>query len=156
MFDDENRSCIVFFVGFLFVLFLLWLLIKHKRSKNDVKEFIISYAPKNKHPSKNVGSPMGFIVNGEEGATLNLQRNVPYKFTYASPPGNHPLYFTTSSLGGEDLNGDSCREFKHLPELGDDKESLSSAVVVFGNNLPSHFYYQSPVDYNMGGKINLW
>jgi hypothetical protein len=136
----------------LVVLFFLaiwalnyWSKTKHKK---EGEEFIITYSPKDKHPWKSTGSAVGYAVKGVEGGTLNLKRNIPYKFTYASPAILHPFCFTRSNIGGiTDKNG----RIRNSPEII--KEGTT--IITFGREYPDSFYYQSTQDARMGGIVNL-
>jgi type II secretory pathway pseudopilin PulG len=151
----------------IIILILLFLLFKklkrrqaRKREKKLLKniekrrEFIIAYAPKIYHPWKNIGSRDGFIINGEEGPTLSLKRNIPYKFTYASPSTIHPLYFTTSETGGETLG-----KINGSTEIGRDNNNSchvdGTTIVTFDKKYPDHFFYQSSDSRSTGGRIIL-
>lgn len=52
------------------------------------------------HPLFNTGHPMGFVVDGVEGAELTLVRGRTYTFQMSGVQSFHPFYVTTSALGG--------------------------------------------------------
>lgn len=138
-------------LGLLGALLLFWLLSSFLKPKNengnDSENVVdISYQVKKNHPWVNTGDPIGFTINGVEGATLNLKRGVPYLFRYSGPPGAHPFCLTASSMGG----------------AADERLPLSPApfdngqkTIVFDASWPSTFYYQSSTDRSAGGQIHL-
>jgi hypothetical protein len=106
--------------------------------------------PKMKHPWLGTGSQSGFSINGEEGGTLNLQRNTPYMFHYDAGTGGDALYFTSSTTGGDLSN--------QLPSAASASSPIQpgeSRTVTFDASYPSTFYYQSSANPSMGGVIHL-
>lgn len=141
------RILLILVITLFIILMIMWYRNKHKINKQE--EFKITYAPKMHHPWTGTGDPLGFVINGYEGGTLNLKRNTPYKFIYASPDAQaHPFYFTTSSVGGI---GDNNRIPKS-PEINKEGEMM----ITFGKDYPDTFYYQSANDPSMGGIVKLF
>ncbi|HEX9953108.1 MAG TPA: hypothetical protein VGB53_15165 [Rubricoccaceae bacterium] len=52
------------------------------------------------HPYFGQGHPMGFAIDGVQGATLTLQRGQTYTFQMNTPSGLHPFYISTDAAGG--------------------------------------------------------
>lgn len=157
-----ESSWIIPAAGFLLLLIglAMWSNYQRKREKELREEFVITYGPKISHPWRNTGSTTGFIVNGVEGPTLNLKRGIPYKFTYASPPGQYPFYFTKSEMGGEGFTISDPKKRQRIPGspiLGESESplDLTTVTVIFDNHYPSTFYYQSTNYPRMGGIIHL-
>jgi len=102
----------------------------------------IAYKPKEQHPWKDQGAPMGFVLNGREGATITLVRGRTYRFEYTAPPGIHAFCFTTDpEIGQGSLLIGSVRPFD------------CTTTVHIGSDFPSELYYQSYSHKKMGGRI---
>lgn len=136
----------------IFIVIILWMWNKWFQSKDDDKikpkieeEFVITFNPKNSHPWLKLGSPSGYSINSQEGATLHLHRGRPYRFTFASP-NLHPLYFTTCEIGNN-----SKSQIKNSPIF----DKAESKIIIFDHNYPNKLYYQSLTDSYMGGIIHL-
>jgi hypothetical protein len=103
----------------------------------------IDVRPKDKS-RPTVGSPLAYYVNGVQAPVLSLKRNVPYYFNLSNP--NYPLYFTSSNAGSNWNN--------RLPYIIN-SPITQPTTVVFGNNVPTSFFYQSINNPDMGAYIYL-
>jgi hypothetical protein len=112
------------------------------------KIYKVSVVPKKPdHLFFGQGSKGAFTFNGKENKTLKLIRGCEYKFNVQAP--THPLYFTTSSIGGESNRDKSL--------MGENEIPTDEGIVTFfiRNDLPDTFYYQCWNHPNMGGKVML-
>ncbi len=107
----------------------------------------VKVEPKNPdHIFYGQGSKGAYTFNGEVNKTLKLVRGCEYKFDVQAP--THPLFFTTSSIGGSKYR-DSL--------MGTGENSNDSGIVTFKirSDLPETFYYQCWNHPQMGGKVEI-
>jgi hypothetical protein len=96
------------------------------------------------HPTYGKGSTYAYVINGQEGKTLELVRGETYKFSVDAE--GHPFYFTTDSV-----NSNSDKDSLMGPnESVTDKGTTSFTV---RDDLPNTFYYQCQRHPYMGGKV---
>jgi len=58
------------------------------------------------HPNFNVGDAMGYVVDGVEGAVIELEAQQTYKITVQNVACDYALYFTSSAVGGSNSVGE--------------------------------------------------
>ena len=62
--------------------------------------FVVTVADKSsEHPNQGQGWPEGFVVDGEQGAELTLERGTTYTFQLQNVASIHSFYITTSEQG---------------------------------------------------------
>lgn len=96
------------------------------------------------HPFFGKGSPLGFSINGTQGAPLNLKRNVEYTFVYNN--SGHPFYFSSSE------EGDHEGAFK-IPNTVD--PFTTTTKVTFDSSTQGGFFYACSLHSYMGGTVTL-
>ena len=109
--------------------------------------FSITIATKNMtHPNFGQGSAVGLVVDGVQGAVLNLTIGQTYMFNVNTP--THPVYFTTDAVGGLTFPG-------RIPGVTNDQ--ITNGVMTFtpDNTLPLQFFYQCGVHDSMGWEVRL-
>jgi plastocyanin len=101
------------------------------------------------HPQFSVGNPVGYVVNDTQGLAITLTRGTTYTFGVNAP--GHPLYFTTSAVGG--TSGRGAQEVT---------DGVTGALTEQGTitftpnaNTPGLLYYQCAVHDNMGWTITV-
>ncbi|CAH6418617.1 Hypothetical protein POVN_LOCUS336 [uncultured virus] len=127
---------IIFVIAVLILILLaLWLAPVDESPVNQT--LTITYSPT---------TPSVFSIDGVPQNPLRLMRNKQYTFNYASPPGQHPFYFTTDPVGGPGAPGMIA---------GSPAPFDTSTTVVFGPEYPNDFFYQCSLHRNMGSSITL-
>ncbi len=111
----------------------------------DPHTFIVTLASKDPHhPFYGEGHEMGFLINGEQGKTLILERGQTYRFDVRTNV-QHDFYLSTKPEGwGAGVYSDGVKgQFTYR------------GVVEFtpNENTPDVLYYQCQNHKNMGGKI---
>ena len=100
------------------------------------------------HPYFGVGSTLGYVVNGVEGAALSLTRGTTYTFGIDTP--GHPFYLTTDATGGPTgLAGE------WTSGVTGSRTEVGLLTFTPGSDAPSLLYYQCAVHTNMGWKITI-
>ena len=110
--------------------------------------FAITEAPKDAtHPEFGMGWPCGFVIDGVQGDELMLQRGVTYTFQVNTV--GHPVYFTTSAVGGATVPGRIT--------AGVANDLITSGTMIFtpDNSLPNQFFYQCGLHDRMGWRVTL-
>ena len=97
------------------------------------------------HPYFGEGSSFGYVINGDQGRELTLQRGVTYTFSVNTP--GHPFYFSTDPVGqgaGEVQNG-----------VTGSKTTNGTVTFTPDDSHPDLLYYQCGIHANMGWMINI-
>ena len=89
-----------------------------------------------------------YTVNGKNKPTLTLKKGKKYRFVVDAP--GHPLYLTTSPLGGKNVPGSISDK---VDEKGMVSDKGDLFVVLEREIQPGTLYYQSTTAENVGGKI---
>jgi len=102
------------------------------------------------HPQFGVGNPVGYVVNDTQGLAITLTRGTTYTFGVNAP--GHPLYFTTSVVGGA-----SGRASELTSADGVTGSRTEQGTITFTPNAgtPGLLYYQCAVHDNMGWTITV-
>jgi len=118
--------------------------------------FKVRVAQKNStHPFATLGFLFGYVINGEQGATLKLDVDGTYCFDINTP--GHPFYFTTSGIGGtgfpESISSKRMEKGNLLFKPAEDlpQEILQKIV----QNGSASFFYQCGIHTYMGGVIKV-
>jgi hypothetical protein len=93
------------------------------------------------HPWFNQGFSTGYVVNGVEGAALEMTVGVTYTFMLNTP--GHPFILTDSATGGSSAS----------PLAG--FSAASSGSVQFIPNAVGSLYYQCTLHSQMGGEVTI-
>ena len=81
--------------------FLLLALLLGAASASAQTTFTVTTVTKTSaHPYFGQGHPMGFAIDGVEGATLTVQRGQTYTFQLSGVQAFHPFYLSTDATGG--------------------------------------------------------
>jgi len=94
------------------------------------------------------GGQAHYTVNGNEHGTIQLQRGKKYRILLQK--GCHPLYITSSPIGGPDLPGSLD---KQVTKKGIVSEGNDMFIVIPQDAEPGTLYYQSTLQEGVGGKI---
>lgn len=115
------------------------------------------------HPYLGQGISSGFAIDGVEGKELNLEKGIHYLFglSDASLDG-HPLYISTSSIGGSDPDGNALEPYVSSgtsPPVYMIPDRIRKNLVFIANpeaiTFPQTLYYQCKNHRYMGYKINI-
>ena len=99
------------------------------------------------HPLYNVGSSIGYVVNGVEGAPITLTRGQTYTFGVDSP--GHPFYLSTNKDGGTGFPGE------YTTGVTGSRTEFGLLTIITDANTPSTLYYDCGVHLDMGGTITV-
>ena len=97
------------------------------------------------HPLFGRGSPMGYVVNGREGATIRMKRGQTHRFSVDAI--GHPFYFTRDPIGGRATDENLTLEAIDAVRTTFEFEAIGA--------LPASFYYQCHVHPSMGGRVQI-
>lgn len=89
-----------------------------------------------------------YTVDGQVAPTLHLKNNKKYRFILDS--NAHPLYLTTSNLGGAGVPGSIAH---NVDERGLVDSNGDLFVIANKDATPGEFYYQSTRVQGVGGRI---
>lgn len=100
------------------------------------------------HPYVGQGHPMGFAIDGVQGATVTVQRGQTYTFQLSGVQAFHPFYLSTDAAGGG--GAPYTAGVTGAPATG-------SATVTFAvpANAPDLLWYQCGNHAFMGFRINV-
>jgi hypothetical protein len=99
-------------------------------------------------PQVGKGNTVGYVVNGTEGLALTVVRGTKYTFAVNAP--GHPLYLTTSSIGGPSGLGNEW-----LTGVTGSRTDVGTVTFTPDATTPSLLYYQCSVHDNMGWTITV-
>ena len=99
------------------------------------------------HPLFGKGEPVGFVVDGVEGAPITLTRGK--KVTFGVDAPGHPFYLSTNVDGGPGFPGEIT--------AGVTNSRVQTGLLTFtpGADTPSTIYYNCGVHLDMGGTITI-
>ena len=100
------------------------------------------------HPYFGQGHPMGYAIDGVEGAELTLVRGQTYTFQMAGVSPVHPFYLTASDLGG----GSAEWTDGVTGNFASGTATLTFAVPA---SAPALLWYQCGSHQQMGWKLNI-
>jgi hypothetical protein len=146
---ETRKSCVglLVLVAIIIVVCIVVLIVKPAWSVPMPVErtFHVSVVQLQCHPPRTV-----YLVDGKVRPTLRLRRNRKYRFVLAE--GCHPLYVTTSSVGGPSLPGSIASNVDARGMVAAD----SDLYVVTSKDMPaSTMYYQSTLEEGVGGQIAI-
>jgi hypothetical protein len=121
-----------------------------KYTSNDTQHLYLTVESKtSNHPYYGSGSSNAFVINGTPGKELNLKKGYTYYFHMDSTYTSHPIYISTSSVGGGTnafTDGISVSTSTHANTLTFSVPSSPST---------STLYYACSSHQYMGYQINL-
>ena len=130
---------------FIIIAIFLWLRIPDRVEMKTEKTFHIKLMELQRHPSKTV-----YSVDGQIRPTLYLKQGKKYRFVVDAP--GHPLYLTSSALGGKGVP-DSLSS--NVDERGMVSDNGDLYVVLEREAEKGVLYYQSTMEEGVGGQIVL-
>ena len=100
-----------------------------------------------RHPYNSQGAGVGYMIDGQMGAELVLERGTTYIFSIETP--HHPFYFSTDEKGGLGAPG--------RIEEGVVNDLIDVGTMTFtpGDSLPDTFFYQCALHDYMGWRVRL-
>lgn len=101
-----------------------------------------------RHGATDAPVQLHYVVDGELHATLRLKRGKRYRLVLDQ--GTHPMYITSSSLGGPGVPGSIDPK---VDERGIVEEGSDMYIVIDKAMQPGTLYYQSTVATGVGGAI---
>jgi hypothetical protein len=101
------------------------------------------------HPYNGQGFPEGFVIDGDQGAELTLQRGETYEFQMSGVPTIHPFFITTSAEGGP---GAPAWEDGVTGNNATGNETLTFTVPM---DAPDELWYQCHNHSFMGYRLNI-
>ena len=113
----------------------------------DPRTFLVTAAPKDaRHPFSGAGHNLGFLINGEPGKPLVVERGQTYTFQVDTGV-QHDFYLTTSPIGwGSGTYSDGVQgQFTYQGEV----------TFAPASTTPENLYYQCRNHKYMGGKIHV-
>lgn len=112
-------------------------------------QFTVTTATKTAaHPYFGAGHPMGFVIDGVEGAEVTLVRGQTYTFTMNGVQAFHPFYLTTSDLGG------GAAEWTE-GVTGNFATGTATLTFAVPASAPDLLWYQCGNHQQMGWRINV-
>ncbi len=115
-------------------------------------DFVVGVEKKDQtHPWNGMGFDFGYVVDGVQGATLNLKRRTKYTFLLNQGCA-HPFYIGTSNIGGATAPGQITAGVSLSGAAACDDAVLTYTP---GAKAPDMLFYQCGVHEQMGGKITL-
>lgn len=111
--------------------------------------FTVTVANKTgEHPNSDRGFGEGYVIDGEQGRELTLERGQTYVFQMEDVSSIHPFYISTSEVGaGADPFADGVS--------GNGVTGDGTLVFTPDENTPDLLYYQCQVHQYMGWRINI-
>ena len=163
---STNMALIITFgviVVIMLVFIIVWIVVKRPdgsrlfgccgvTQKPTEATFDVNVATKTtQHPWYGQGSMLGYVVNGEQGRTVNLKANKSYVFTNHGSC-DHPFYISTSDVGagqGEVTEGVSSEDILRVCD------GSSLTFIPTSSQVGQQLYYQCRVHEKMGGPIHV-
>ena len=135
---------------YAFVPFLLLLLLPFAAQAQDATFTVTVETKTADHPYNGQGWPQGYVIDGDQGAELELVRGRTYVFQMSGVPTVHPFFISTSEAGGD---GGTSTFTDGV--TGNGASGNGTLTFVVPDDAPDELWYQCQNHARMGYRLTI-